>query len=990
MAELFSGSEKDLERCFTKARDEVLSSYSPVFGIDFGTTNSVVAIFNKKSKKVEIILTSRGSEFEPSFFGVDKNNRPVFGDAARLRSLIASDCVVARVKRSLGERKLFSVGGKKYRSEEVVAKILQWLRLNAEAHLKSKVEAMFYNHLESNNLKIPEVLLNEFLNKQNGYNHLEDVVLSVPAYFNDNQKRATRDSAEIAGLRVRRLLHEPTAAALAYCYQKTYSGKLAVIDLGGGTLDISILDVGEGVYDVQTVGGDTKLGGSDIDAELVRHVVKDIKKTLGIDISQNTHPNEIARLRDACENLKINLSSLNEYTMELVHFLNRPRYTFTMKRTELEDLSRPILERIKTTIEKTIKEDGSDVNRFLLVGNATKMPEVRYLAEKTIRARHLTGIDSGTVVATGIALEGAILSGDLTQTLLLDIIPYSLGIAALIDPKIAKKNISRLLERNLTIPTKKSDTYTTAKDNQPNVHIEIYQGESMEPHKNYFLGDFILEGIALSPAGTPKIEVTFEIDVDCILTVTAVDKGTGNKQSMRIEGAVTLSPKEKQNLSRHFTESEKQYSLEKDHEKLRFEIEGLESACDKAIEDAERSIKDFFELFHEKVEVNARLYKVNREQNRAIQDMFIQKDQFIYGNLKYKDQFTTIINNIRQAEMRHLDFSDKDVVSKLQKRIDVLSNHKEALGNVIESIEQNVTNIMADWIQILENMEPDTYKMNHLDIANYHLTAGRANKAREILESVTSSGEVLTKEAFYLLLKCYVQIGLREEYRDLHKQFVNLFGIIYPDFNQLNTFLKAVDDSVFIIQGISSQHGPYSGSGFCIAPNLIVTNRHVIEGTTPANIKIIGKDRIYKADNIELDPINDIAIIKVSDNLKPFRLGEFNFVEPGEQVLAIGFPSPSSNVHSENIYISKGIVNSIRNIDASTERVIFVDAKIGSGMSGSPLINGIGEVVGIITLIKYGIKQNEKGMFAMDDQPVALPVHLVRKYMMKYVSTKIE
>ncbi len=227
-----------------------------------------------------MIPTSHGSEFEPSFFGVDENNHPIFGEKARLRSLTSPNCVVARVKRGLGEGKSFTIGKEKYRSEEIVAKILQMFRLHVETYLKSKVEARFYDLLKSNNLRFPEDLLNEFLNKQKGYNQVRDVVLTVPAYFNDNQKRATRDSAEIAGLRVRRLLHEPTAAALAYGYQKSYKGRLAVVDLGGGTLDISILDVEEGVYDIQTIGGDTKLGGSDIDAELVQHVIENIKSTL--------------------------------------------------------------------------------------------------------------------------------------------------------------------------------------------------------------------------------------------------------------------------------------------------------------------------------------------------------------------------------------------------------------------------------------------------------------------------------------------------------------------------------------------------------------------------------------------------------------------------------------------------------------------------------------------------------------------------------------
>jgi len=980
MAIFLKGSEKDLEQCFTNAREEILVSYSKVIGIDFGTTNSVVAIFNKKSKKIEIIPNSRGILCEPSFFGVDEDNHPIFGEAARLRSLIKPDCVVARVKRSLGEKEQFLVNGKPYRCEEVTANFLQHLRSFAEAYMQSKVEARFYDLLESLDLMYPAEILKAFLNKQKGYIHVEEVVLSVPAYFNDNQKRATRDSAEIAGLRVLRLLHEPTAAALAYGYQKPYSGKLAVIDLGGGTLDISIVDIEEGVHDVKIVGGDTKLGGSDIDALLLQHVILNIKELWGINLNERNHPEEIVRLREACENLKINLSSVNQSTIELEFFLNNPCYTFSMTRTELEALSKPILERIEATFKKTIKEYGLKIDNFLLVGNATKMPAIRELAERIIPAKQIMGIDPGIVVATGAALEGSILANELTKILLLDIVPFNLGISVF-QEEGGEETISKIIGKNSRIPIKKSDIYTTKEDNQPNVHVRIYQGESSQPKNNYFLGDFILEGIQSAPAHIPKIEVTFDIGVDCILTVTAMDQTTGKKRSIKIESAVVLSPQEKQNLMNYFSRRENANTFEKGLEKVRMDIETLKLSCSEAIKAAEYAINDFFGKFHEKVEVNPQLYKVNPDQIREIQDMFIQKNQFIHGIPKYADQYTSILNNLSQIEARHLDFSDIEIITRLKERIDALSHYKHSLENVIQSVERNVTDVVANWIQTLESLEPDSEKMTPLEIANYHLTSGRANQAREILESLALSSEGLTKETFQLLLKCYIRLGLKEAYRDAHMRFGNLFGIIYPDFNRLNSFLKIVDDSVFMIQVVSQHYGAFSGSGFCIAKNLVVTNRHVVEGTSLPEIKIIGKNRTYIVDKLELDPSNDLAILRISDNLIPLRLGEFNFVEPGEQVLAIGFLAPSSSLHSENIYISRGIVNSIRNIDASSERIIFIDAKIGSGMSGGPLINDLGEVVGIVTsFILYSVRQNGKGSSFVEDQPVALPIHLVGRY----------
>jgi molecular chaperone DnaK len=975
MAAYIVGSEKDLEQCFARAKDDVLGAYSSVVGIDFGTTNSVAALFNKTSGKVEIVLSSHGSEYEPSFFGVDDDHHPLLGEAARLRSLTAPDRTVARVKRSLGEKHEFSIEGRQYRCEEIVANLLRQLRSNIEAYVQAKVTAQFHDLMERRGLVFPAEVLQAFLNRQASCYQVKDVVLSVPAYFNDNQKRATRDSAEIAGLQVRRLLHEPTAAALAYCKQKAYSGTLAVIDLGGGTLDISIVDIGEGVAEVQAIGGDPKLGGSDIDALLVQQVVMNIKDRWGVEIGEKTQPLEMARLRDACETLKINLSSAMHGVLELVHFLNRPSFTFALTRQELETLAAPILARMQAAIEATIKDYGSQVDHFLLIGNATRMPAVVELVRRTLSAKQLTGIDPGTAVATGAALEGAILAGECQQLLLLDIVPYGLGVAAFRDQG-TEEITSRLIEKNATIPITKSAIFSTKEDNQPNVHIRVYQGEAAQPLKNHFLGDFVLD-IPPAPANVPQIEVTFDIGADCILTVTALDKATGHARSIKLERAVVLSPQEKSSLRDYFTQREKTYSLERNLMQVRSDIDALLPTAETAIHEAERAIRNFFERFQERVELNARFYQANPDQVRVIQEMYAQKDQFAYGIPAYRDRLASVLANLRLTEARHLDFSNSAVGAQLRERIDRLSGYKQSLEDLKVSVERDVTRLVTDWLQTLDSLEPDTARMNPLETAKYHLSAGRAQRAKEIIESLAAGPDGLTEEAFQLLLRCQIVLGLREDYRDTHRRFGGLFGLVYPDFNRLNAYLKAVDESVFMIQGVAAQRS-VGGSGFCIAPHLIVTNRHVVEGLSAAQIRIVAQQTTLQVEELELDPINDIAVLKVRDPLKPLRLGEFGFVEPGEQVLAIGFPAPTSSVHSENIYISRGIVNSIRKVPASLERVIFIDAKIGSGMSGGPLINDLGEVVGIVTLIQLELRPSEQGMWLVGDQPVALPIQLVK------------
>lgn len=981
MAELVSGSESDLEQFYISARDDVSDTYCQTIGVDFGTTNSVVAVFNNKTQKAEVVRGPNRSPYVPSFFGLDENHHPVFGETARLRLLTAPDFVVSRVKRTLGERRTFSVGGTTYRSEEIVATLLRHLLSSAEAYVQSKVEERFREMVSKNDLRLPAQVLNAFVDKQKEYNHVGNVVLSVPAYFNDNQKRATRDSAEVAGIRVRRLMHEPSAAALAYTYQKSYSGKLAVVDLGGGTLDISIVDTGDGVSEVQAIGGDTRLGGSDIDAVLVQAVIEDVRQRWGVDLTQEKYSQEIRRLEDACENLKINLSSVPQDTLVLQHFLNRPRYEFELTRLDLEHLSRPILDRIQSTIEETMSEYGSTIDNYILVGNATKMPAFRDIARSVFSARPLADMDPGTVVAMGAALQGATLAGVLTKVLLVDVVPYSLGIQV-VEPERGETVISRLIERNATIPLSESDTYTTTQDGQTAVRVKVFQGESPRPQENYFLKDFILDRIPPAPAGTPQIEVTFDIDSDCILKVTALDTATRYQQAVTIEGAVALSRQEKENLHRYFVQREELYSLQRKWGRVRSQIEELETSCNEAIRAGESAVESFFRQFHEKMEVSPESYGAELDHIEDIQAMFIQKEEFAHGiPPKYRDRLASILASVQQVEETYLDSCHGDIPSELGERLAELTHYKHRLEATQASVEKNVTAVVKRWTRILESMHPDLERMDPIELGRYHLASGRPAQARDTLERLTARPERVTREAFNLLLACYERLGLYEAYSDTHQTFGPEFGLIYPAFDHLNTYLKAVDESVFMIRGRSREHQVYSGSGFAVAPNTIVTNRHVVEEMVREQIVVVGKHTNYRVDQIDLDPINDLAVLRVSDELKPLRLGAFRFVEPGEQVVALGFPDPSSSRHSENIYISKGIINSIRKIDASSERVIFIDTKIGGGMSGGPLINALGEVVGIITLIHYRIlgPRVDTTLIA-EDQPIALPIDLAKRY----------
>jgi molecular chaperone DnaK len=492
-----------------------------IIGIDLGTTNSAMAVM--QAGKAEIVANSEGQRTTPSVVAVNKNGERLVGQVARRQQVTNSANTIYEVKRLIGRNfndkevqrdlKLMGyeiiksgqgvkvkMGDKEYSPEEISAMILGKLKADAEAFLGEPVT---------------------------------EAVITVPAYFDDSQRHATKDAGKIAGLEVKRIINEPTAAALAYGLDKAdkKDEKIAVYDLGGGTFDVSILELGDGVFEVKSTNGDTHLGGADFDRVLVNYFADEFKKEHGIDIGSDKAA--MQRLRDEAEKAKIELSSTNEININLP-FLTADaegpkHFEHKLTRAKLESLVGELIDKTATPCEKALKDAGlkaSDIDAIVLVGGMTRMPAVQEKVKQIFGKDPMKGVNPDEVVAIGAAIQGGVLQGDVKDVLLLDVTPLSLGIETL--GSVATK----LIERNTTIPTSKSETFSTAADNQPQVEIHVVQGEREMVADNKSLGRFVLDGIPPAPRGVPQIEVTFNIDANGILNVTAKDKGSGKEQSI--------------------------------------------------------------------------------------------------------------------------------------------------------------------------------------------------------------------------------------------------------------------------------------------------------------------------------------------------------------------------------------------------------------------------------------------------------------------------
>jgi len=544
-----------------------------VIGIDLGTTNSVVAVM--EGGEPVVIPNSEGGRLTPSVVAISKSGERLVGQVAKRQAITNPDNTIFSIKRFMGrkfrdphverDKKLVPyklgeapngdvqvyMGGRAYSPPEISAMILQKLKADAEAYLGEKVT---------------------------------EAVITVPAYFNDSQRQATKDAGTIAGLNVLRIINEPTAAALAYGLDKKKDETIAVYDMGGGTFDISILQLGEGVFEVKSTNGDTHLGGDDFDQRIIDWLADEFKKENGIDLRQDRMA--LQRLKEAAEKAKVELSSTLSTEINLPFITadaSGPKHlTMTLTRSRLEQLTSDLIERSIGPVKQALADAGitaSQVDEVILVGGQTRMPAVQEAVRRLFGKEPHKGVNPDEVVAIGAAIQAGVLKGEVRDVLLLDVTPLSLGIETL------GGVVSRLIERNTTIPTSKSQIYSTASDNQTSVEIHVVQGERPMASENKSLGRFILDGIPPAPRGVPQIEVTFDIDANGILNVSAKDKATGREQKITIQASSGLS---KEEIERMVKEAEMHAA---EDERRKQEAEARNTA-DTAAYQAEKMLRD--------------------------------------------------------------------------------------------------------------------------------------------------------------------------------------------------------------------------------------------------------------------------------------------------------------------------------------------------------------------------------------------------------------
>ena len=579
---------------------------SKIIGIDLGTTNSCVSVM--EGGQPTVIANAEGSRTTPSVVAFTKDGERLIGQVAKRQAVTNPDRTVISIKREMGTTYKVNIDGKQYTPQDISAMILTKMKETAESYLGEKVS---------------------------------QAVITVPAYFNDSQRQATKDAGRIAGLEVLRIINEPTAASLAYGLDKEENQKILVYDLGGGTFDVSILDIGDGVFEVLSTNGNTRLGGDDFDQRIIDYVAEQFKKENGIDLKQDKIAAQ--RLKEAAEKAKIELSGTTTANINLPFITadaTGPKHLdITLTRAKFDELTADLVDATVEPMRKALKDAGlsvDQINKVILVGGSTRIPAVQEAVKKVTGKEPFKGINPDECVAIGAAIQGGVLGGEVKDVLLLDVTPLSLGL------ETEGHIFTKLIERNTTIPTSKSQVFSTAADGQTTVEIHVLQGERQMAYDNKTLGRFQLTGIAPAPRGVPQIEVTFSIDNNGIVNVSAKDKATGNEQQITITASTNLTEEE---INQRVKEAEEFAEQDK---KRKEEVETLNHA-DSLIYETEKTLRDNGDKLSEEdknaVQSEIDAFKKVREGNNAEEiknamEGFTQKVYAVFGKL-YQQQAGT-------------------------------------------------------------------------------------------------------------------------------------------------------------------------------------------------------------------------------------------------------------------------------------------------------------------------------------------------------------
>jgi molecular chaperone DnaK len=967
--------DQNAPRWVQRASQEILAEYTDAIGLDLGTSNSVVCLYNKAIGKPEVVEW-KGQRQIPSVFAIDQLGQELVGIPILDLLLKSPRAIITRAKREMGTDRKFRAGGQDYRAEEISARIINRARQFARDYLQKKIaEKVLTIASGIMGSTPPNDWVNEFLEKKPPIIPLSNIVITVPAYFNEAQKQATKTAGTLAGIYVLRLIHEPTAACLAQRIQENNAETILVADLGAGTFDLSILEAGQGIFEVLEIEGDNALGSADLDELIYTHFSEIIKAETGEEIPRNGQT--ATRLRQACEELKIELSSRSEWTIDLPYLIGDRTIQLHLTREELEHLASSWLERIRTACQNIRRKPS----RVLLIGGGGLMPAVHRCIRDVFKLEPDSAYDPLTVVARGAALQAASLVGDAQDILLLDATPFSLGIKCQTAPGEFK--FDPVIPKHQTIPAEKTHQYTTTEDGQTEVSIEIFQGESSVPEKNFKVGQFILKGIPATKAGVPKIDVKFDIDLNCLLIVTACDAVTGNQKSITISDSHLLTPAQAASLQVKFQTSQAQQILLTRLEKLAidlkaqlYEIEKVELST--LLTRLQTQIQSY-ERYRER-------YSPTALDEQILIEIYHDQNEWEKKARLSLDQWGTLGRSVRiwldaHQNLDRRSATTENLVQQLVDEGDLLLRRTSDAG--ADTAEVSMT--YQRWLNVVENL-PINPEGNAEEIARHFLNLRRYSEALTQFQRMETPLSLAQAE---LGLEILARSRQREDYVAMLLEYANSLEVHCPDFERLNHSVRIYAASIVWIQ-VSLGDASASGSGFAISPNQIATNRHVLMDDTtgdcvlPENLQVITDQGALQVLSIHLPSwgADDVAILQVQPDsapLMPLRLGFSELVEVGERIMTIGFPAPEREGFQENLYCNTGLVNRIRQSQFCTERVLEVSIPLQGGISGAPIFNQLGEVIGLLTFYTERRQESATGQARSEQSFYSIPVELLHR-----------